>query len=157
MQEALEEAQCWGVWGMNPRFEGQGSSRETASAPLRLVGHANPQSAALSPLGQDLRKARQSKGLEISEISSSLKISKRHLNAIEESNLDALPLGDVYLISYARDYARYLGLNTAQCVEKLKNEIAEHKSRGQANTAQPHKHRLPVAIGRFFGFGDYKL
>ena len=89
-----------------------------------------------------------------------MKISKHHLHAIEESDLNALPSGDVYLISYTRDYAKYLGLNTTQCVEKLKNEIAERKSRGQVNTAHPHKRRLPVAIGhtlRFFGFGDYKL
>ena len=151
---------------MEPRFLGPGNRRESdlrgspGSARLRLVGHSEPQPAALSSLGQELREARQSQGLEISQISSSLKISKRHLNAIEESNLDALPVGDVYLIGYTRDYANYLGLNSTQCLEKLKNEIAERKSSGQANTAQSRNQRLPRSarhILRFLGFGGYEL
>jgi cytoskeleton protein RodZ len=151
---------------MEPGFQGPDHHSENdlrsrpARAQLRLVEPSENQIAVLSSLGQDLRKARQRKGLELSQISSSLKISKCHLNAIEESNLEALPLGDVYLIGYTRDYARYLGLNSGQCVEKLKSEIAESKSSGQTNTAPPQKSRLPSAVRhtlRFLGLGSYEL
>ena len=151
---------------MEPRFQGPNnhSGNDLSSGPtraqLRLVEQSEQQAAVLSSLGQDLRKARQRKGLELSQVSSSLKISKRHLNALEESNLEALPLGDVYLIGYTRDYARYLGLNSGQCVEKLKSEIAESKPSGQTNTAPPQKSRLPSAVRqtlRFLGLRSYEL
>ena len=118
--------------------------------------------ALLEPLGQDLRKARQLKGLELSQVSTSLKINKRHLNAIEESNVNALPVGRAYIIGYTRAYAEYLGLNSTQCVEKLKNEIAEREATCQMTIAQspPHKHRLPSVVRHtlsFLGIMGYEL
>jgi transcriptional regulator with XRE-family HTH domain len=125
-----------------------------ARARLRLVEPSENQVAVLSSLGQDLRKARQSKGLELAQISGSLKISKRHLNAIEESDVSALPLGDVYLIGYTRSYASYLGLNTGQCLEKLKSEIAEREAKCLVSNAQElqPKNRLPIAVRHALGF-----
>ena len=80
-----------------------------------------------SCVGKELREARQRKGLNLSQVSGSLKISKRHINAIEEGEVDALPPGRCYLIGYTRAYAGYLGLNVATCVERLKLEIAERE------------------------------
>ena len=153
---------------MEPRFQGplHHSESDQRSSPargrLRLIEPSEKQAAVLSSLGQDLRKARQAKGLEISQISSSLKISKRHLNAIEESDVEALPLGDVYLIGYTRTYANYLGLNTGQCLEKLKSEIAEREAKCQVPIAQQEHQetKLPSAIRhtlRFLGLGAYEL
>jgi cytoskeleton protein RodZ len=109
------------------------SENDLGSSParvqLRLVLPSDAQAGVLSSLGQNLRKARQAKGLEISQISSSLKISKRHLEAIEESDVKALPQGEVYLIGYTRDYAAYLGLNSGQCVAKLKSEINKREAK----------------------------
>ena len=106
-----------------------------APARLRLVEPLAEHAVTRNSLGQDLRNARLRQDLELSQISSILKISKRHLNAIEAADMDALPIGDVYLIGYARSYAGYLGLNTTQCVEKLKIEIAEREA----------KHRVPIS------------
>lgn len=149
---------------MAPRFRGpshisENDLRSTSSrAQLRLVEPSEKQIAVLSSLGQDLRKARQAKGLEISQVSTALKISKRHLNAIEESDAKSLPLGDVYLIGYTRTYANYLGLNAGQCVEKMKSEIAEREAKGQVPMAQ--KQRSPNVFRhalRFLGLGSYVL
>jgi hypothetical protein len=82
-----------------------------------------------STLGLHLRVARQGKGLDLAQVSGSLKISKRHLNAIEEGRLDALPAGNAYLLGYTRSYASYLGLNASKFVEELKFEITERASR----------------------------
>ena len=106
-----------------------------APARLRLVEPLAEHAVTRNSLGQDLRNARQCKGLELSQISSRLKISKRYLRAIEESDLNMLPPGNAYLVGYARSYAGYLGLNTTQCVEKLKIEIAEREA----------KHRVPIS------------
>lgn len=147
---------------MGPRFQGPGHHSENGSdhARLRLVEHCEKQTAVLSSLGHDLREARQCQGLELAKISSSLKISKRYLTAIEESDVAELPPGDVYLIGYTRAYAGYLGLNTGQCVEKLKTEIAAREAQSQAQgqtrcqmrIAQEPRHRLPSAVRHTFGF-----
>ena len=153
---------------MEPRFQGPKNHSENdlrsspARAQLRLVVPSDTQAAVLSSLGQDLRKARQAKGLEISQISSSLKISKRHLKAIEESDVEALPEGKAYRIGYTRDYARYLGLNSGQCVEKLKSEIAEREAKCQVSATQEPtpKKKLPSAIRhtlKFLGVMGYEL
>jgi transcriptional regulator with XRE-family HTH domain len=91
-----------------------------------------------STLGLHMRVARQRKGLDLSQVSGSLKISKRHLNAIEEGRLDALPAGNAYLLGYTRSYASYLGLNASKFVEELKFEIAERALREVV-----HASRLP--------------
>ena len=143
-------------WGMIPgsqspnhRYKNDADGNP-ARARLRLVEHSEKQGAGFGSLGLDLRNARQSKGLEISQISSSLKISKRHLYAIEEGDVGALPLGDAYLIGYTRAYARYLGLNTGQCVERLKTAIAEREARCLVNVAQNStpENRLSSAVRR---------
>src|SRR3954467_15915912 len=84
--------------------------------------------APLDTVGQDLRKARQLKGEELAQISRVLKIRKDHLEALEESNFDAIP-GRAYTIGFVRSYAEYLGLDAAACLVRLKAEIA---GRGEA-------------------------
>ena len=143
---------------MGPQFQGLGHHSENGGNRARLAEYCEKQTAALSSLGQDLRQARQGQGLELSQISSSLKISKRYLTAIEESDVAGLPPGDVYLIGYTRAYAGYLGLNTGQCVEKLKTEIAarqaQYLAKGQMRSApEPTpKSGLPGAVRHTFGF-----
>jgi transcriptional regulator with XRE-family HTH domain len=108
---------------------------------LHSAGASNDSVVVLSPLGQKLRKARQRKGLDLHQVSSSLKISKRHINAIEEGKVDGLPAGNVYLIGYARAYAGYLGLNVAKCVEMLKAEIAQREASCEVVSAHSLSHR----------------
>ena len=149
---------------MEPRFQGPGHQCEndldSHRARLRLIEHCEKQTAVLSSLGQDLREARQCQGLELAKISSSLKISKRYLTAIEESNVAGLPPGDVYRIGYTRAYAGYLGLNTGHCVEKLKTEIAarealsvaQNQTKRQMAQEPAPKQKLPSAVRHTFGF-----
>jgi len=87
--------------------------------------------APLETVGQDLRTARQRKGEDLARISQVLKIRKDHLEALEESNFDALP-GRAYTIGFVRAYAEYLGLDGALFVQRLKAEIA-----GRSETREP--------------------
>ena len=77
----------------------------------------------LENIGRDLYQARQKKGEDLAHISRILKISKNYLEAIEESNIEALP-GRTYVIGFVRSYADYLGLDPDNAVERLKAEIA---------------------------------
>ena len=79
--------------------------------------------APLETVGLDLRAARQRKGEDLASVSCSLKIQKDHLNALEESQFDLLP-GRAYAVGFVRSYARYLGLDAAELVERYKAEIA---------------------------------
>ncbi|MCX7282402.1 MAG: DUF4115 domain-containing protein [Alphaproteobacteria bacterium] len=77
----------------------------------------------LESVGQDLRAARLRRGDDIASVSRALKIRKNHLEALENDRLDDLP-GKTYAIGFVRSYARYLGLDSAQYVERYKQDIS---------------------------------
>jgi cytoskeleton protein RodZ len=77
----------------------------------------------LETVGQDLRAARLRRGDDLATVSKALKIRKDHLEAIEEDRLEQLP-GRTYAVGFVRSYADYLGLDTQQCLERFKAEIA---------------------------------
>jgi cytoskeleton protein RodZ len=64
----------------------------------------------MTPVGENLRRERLKRNLELDEISRELKISMRFLQAIENDQYEKLP-GGVFAKSFARQYARLLGLN----------------------------------------------
>jgi cytoskeleton protein RodZ len=77
----------------------------------------------LETVGQNLRAARLRRGDEIAAVSRELKIRKDHLAALEQDRLEDLP-GKTYAIGFIRTYARYLGLDAEEMVERFKQEIA---------------------------------
>ena len=99
----------------------------------------------LESVGQDLRAARLRRGDEIAEVSRALKIRKDHLEALENDRLEDLP-GKTYAIGFVRSYARHLGLDSAQFVERFKQDIsgrAEEQVREPAPIHQDADRRLP--------------
>jgi cytoskeleton protein RodZ len=100
----------------------------------------------LDTVGQDLRAARLRRGDEIAQVSRALKIRKDHLEALEEDRLEDLP-GKTYAIGFVRSYARHLGLDADQYVERFKQEIsgrADDHSREPAPIHQEEgRHYLP--------------
>ena len=106
----------------------------------------------LETVGQDLRKARLRKGEDLASISAVLKIRRDQLEALEESNFDSLP-GRPYTIGFVRGYAQYLGLNSGECVERLKAEIAgRNEIKEPVIATPPSDNRLPqgaIVLGAF--------
>ncbi|HXJ00011.1 MAG TPA: helix-turn-helix domain-containing protein [Micropepsaceae bacterium] len=100
--------------------------------------------APLETVGQDLRKARQRKGEDLTQIARVLKIRKDYLDALEESNFDAIP-GRAYTIGFVRSYAQYLGLDAPGCVERVKVEIAGRSEIRDAivQVSSPRERKLP--------------
>jgi len=111
---------------------------------LHLREISDDADAPLETVGQDLRKARQRKGEDLAQISRVLKIRKDHLDALEESNFDALP-GRAYTIGFVRSYAGYLGLDAGECVERLKAEIAGRSDAKEpaVQVSTPRDRKLP--------------
>lgn len=121
--------------------------------------------APLETVGQDLRAARQRRGDELATVSRALKIRKDHLEALEEDRIAALP-GRAYAIGFVRSYADYLGLDSMQCVERFKREIAgRDDSAAAAGFPDDHDEtRLPhgwaiiaVVVMGLIAYGAYHL
>lgn len=121
--------------------------------------------APLETVGQDLRAARQRKGEDLATVSRGLKIQKDHLNALEESQFDLLP-GRAYAVGFVRSYARYLGLDATNLVERYKTEIAgfEEEEAGEIYVARNVESKYPQGTIVFFAllliaiaYGGYYL
>ncbi len=89
----------------------------------------------LFSVGQLLRDARESQGLDIANISAILKIREDHLMALEEDDFDRLP-GSVYAIGFIRTYSRHLGLNASDLIEQYKS-----------NTIPVPKQEIEIDVG----------
>jgi len=80
---------------------------------------AQPKDAAseLASFGEDLRKEREIRGISLKEISDATKISKRFLEALEGNDHRTLP-APVFTRGFVREYARYVGLNAEEMVNR---------------------------------------
>ncbi len=76
----------------------------------------------MTSIGDTLRRERQRRNLELSEISGELKISTRFLEAIESDDLAKLP-GGVFTKSFVRQYAGFLGLDAEELVAEVSRVI----------------------------------
>jgi cytoskeleton protein RodZ len=115
------------------------------SRPIHLREISGDTESPLESVGQDLRAARLRRGDEIAQVSRALKIRKDHLEALENDRAEDLP-GKTYAIGFVRSYARHLGLDSAQYVERFKQDIsgrAEEQAREPAPIHQDEGRRLP--------------
>ncbi|MGH9406331.1 MAG: RodZ domain-containing protein [Terriglobia bacterium] len=68
--------------------------------------------------GESLRREREMRGISIEEISETTKISVRFLQALERDEFDKLP-GGIFIRSFIRSYASYLGLDCEQVLAEF--------------------------------------
>lgn len=76
-----------------------------------------PQTSELASFGEELRREREIRGISLKEIADATKISKRFLEAIERNDHKTLP-APVFTRGFVREYARYLGLNSDEMVNR---------------------------------------
>jgi cytoskeletal protein RodZ len=67
-------------------------------------------------IGEQLRLAREGRGIALREISDQTRISIHYLEAIETNDYKRLP-GGIFNRSFVRAYARYVGYDEKQAVE----------------------------------------
>ena len=84
-------------------------------------------------LGEMLRSARESRGLDHARIERDTRIRGRYLAALERGAYDELP-GEVYARGFLRTYARYLGLDADAMVALYRIET---RARTHASAAVP--------------------
>ena len=102
--------------------------------------------AELASFGEELRREREIRGISLKEISDATKISKRFLEAIEKNDHRTLP-APVFTRGFVREYARYLGLNSDDMVNRY-NFAAAGDDRIEKSThldrlVQPQVQPLP--------------
>lgn len=77
---------------------------------------------ALSALGDRLRRAREARGVSLSEAERHTRIRTKFLKALEAGQVDQLPTA-VQLHGFTRNYARYLGLDPDDVLAELENAL----------------------------------
>lgn len=73
-------------------------------------------------IGDIFRKARESHGLNVAQISAHLNIGTAHLEAIEANDVNALP-PKVYAVGFVRAYADLLGLDSEKMAYLFKVQV----------------------------------
>ena len=94
---------------------------EIAVPPESLEVQPDPMeelSPAVSGVGEQLRVAREAKGLAAADVAKALKLSQRQIEALEADNWAALPCTTI-IRGFVRNYARLLGLNADQFMAQL--------------------------------------
>jgi transcriptional regulator with XRE-family HTH domain len=82
------------------------------------VSDQEPQThSELASFGEELRREREIRAISLKEIADATKISKRFLEAIEKNDHKTLP-APVFTRGFVREYARYLGLNSEDMVNR---------------------------------------
>ena len=94
----------------------------------------------LATFGEELRREREIRGISMKEIADATKISKRFLEAIERNDHKTLP-APVFTRGFVREYARYLGLNADDMVNRYNFAAA-----GDDRIEKPPPHPIPQPI-----------
>jgi cytoskeletal protein RodZ len=87
--------------------------------------------------GQQLRLAREARGITLKEISEQTRISTQYLEAIEKDNYKILP-GGIFNRSFVKAYARSVGFDEGEAIEAYKRIAREqgHETEDPAVTPQ---------------------
>ena len=107
-----------------------------------------PQSVeALPSLGEELRRQREIRNISLKEIADATKISKRYLEAIEKDDYQTLP-APVFTRGFVREYARYLGLNAEDMVDRYMTVVRLEKEAEEQKEQAPPQQFRPITLPR---------
>ena len=95
----------------------QVSSQESVSDEVSVV-------VTETPVGAQLRQAREARGLQISDISQTLKLGPRQVEALEGGDWNGLP-GHTFIRGFVRNYARLMQLDPAPMMAQLDRTLAK--------------------------------
>src|SRR6185312_9667145 len=73
-------------------------------------------------VGEQLRTAREAKGLSLEDVAAQTRIPQRHLASIETADWDNLP-APTYTIGFAKSYASTVGLDRTEIGDQLREEM----------------------------------
>jgi cytoskeleton protein RodZ len=94
----------------------------------------------MAEIGATLREARMRAKIDINEVETRTKIRAKYLRAIENEEWGLLP-GDVYVKSFLRTYADYLGVDSRQLLDDYKRRYERPSDQELRQIAPPGRER----------------
>jgi len=110
------------------------TSEQTAEGGARAGG-------ADGSLGEQLRRAREARGVTLREVSEQTRITIRHLEAIEADNYQDLP-GGIFNKSFIKSYARHVGFPEARALELYERAARAGGVQTDEVATTPHRSRV---------------
>ena len=92
-------------------------------------------------LGEQLRRAREARGVNLREVSEQTRITMRHLEAIEADDIKALP-GGIFNKSFVKSYARYVKFPEARALELYEQLLRERGLHTEEVATSPQRSRI---------------
>ena len=92
----------------------------------------------MASFGENLRRERELRGVELRDIADATKISVRFLQALEQDRVDVLP-GGIFPRSFVRQYAKHLGLDPDRMVTEFDHVYGPEPSVPKT-TGPPRRH-----------------
>lgn len=92
-------------------------------------------------IGDQLRLARESRGLSIDFIADETNIAKRYLTAMENEDFSVFP-GEPYAIGFLKNYSDYLGLDSAAILHAFKGIRIQEQATPIAELLPPPKKQV---------------
>lgn len=92
-------------------------------------------------LGEQLRRARLERGVNLREVAEQTRITMRHLEAIEADDYKALP-GGIFNKSFIKSYARHVGFPEARALELYERTAREHGFQEEEPATSPQRSRV---------------
>ncbi len=96
-------------------------------------------------IGETLRRARESKRLSLESVSAATKINIHTLQHIESGTLEKLP-GELYIKSFLRQYANFLGVDSVSLLEQYRQASSQFKKSSPNLTPQSAESSLRISI-----------
>lgn len=109
-----------------------------------MSGQDDPGLEEELPIGERLRRARETRGFSLDDVAGRTRIPIRHLQNIEREEWDALPAA-TYAVGFTRNYANAIGLDGAALARELRDRIGgpSHRAAAPEYYAQADPARVP--------------
>jgi len=92
-------------------------------------------------IGEQLRLAREGRGIPLREISDQTRISMHYLEAIESNDYKRLP-GGIFNRSFVKAYARYVGYDEKEAIEGYTRYMRDSGNPGEEVSTTPYHSKV---------------
>jgi len=92
-------------------------------------------------IGEQLRLAREGRGIPLREISDQTRISMHYLEAIESNDYKRLP-GGIFNRSFVKAYARYVGYDEKEAVDAYTRYMRDSGDSGEEVASTPYHSKV---------------
>lgn len=102
----------------------------------------------MKEIGEQLRAAREARGISLKEVKEATKIAPRYLEALEAGNFDVLP-GDPYNKAFIRSYARAIDWDATALLDRYdRNFMVQAMATHEPPAEEPVGRRVMMRLNQ---------